>query len=83
MDRIDKKLFWTGLIYFGGLMLLGVAWWKALIVAAIVSVSWYLTYARQVVGGSGVVILLVGLAVSFGLLPVPSEWRQLLALMHP
>ena len=35
-------------LYFIGLYLLQAAWWKALIVAVAVMISWYLTYGRRI-----------------------------------
>ena len=46
--QFDKNLIWTGIIYFIGLYLLQVVWWKALIVAVAMMVSWYLTYGRRI-----------------------------------
>jgi hypothetical protein len=76
---IDKNLYWTGIIYFAGLCLLHVAWWQAVIVAIAMSVSWYLTYSRRVVGTVGTALLLFGLAAWLGLAPTPSYWLPLTA----
>lgn len=75
MESIDKNLFWTAIIYFVGLCLLHVAWWQALIVAVLMSVSWYLTYSRRLISTIGTALLLFGLAVWLGLVPNPKEWR--------
>lgn len=77
---IDKNLYWTGIIYFGGLLLLGVIWWKALIIALIAAICWFLTYGRRIIVTVGLSLFLVGLANWAGLVPAPSEWGQLLAL---
>jgi hypothetical protein len=80
---VDKNLYWTALIYSTGLMLLGVVWWKALIVAVVMSVSYYLTYSRRVVCILGTGVIAAGLAVWIGLLSQPEEWGQQIATMLP
>jgi hypothetical protein len=77
--HVDKNLYWTAFIFFLGLVLLGVTWWKALIVAAIAAACWFLTYGRNIVIGVGLLVLLLGLGSWIGLLPPPSQWRPLLA----
>jgi hypothetical protein len=73
---VDKNLWWTGAVYFVGLVLLRVAWWQALIVAAIMSASWYLSYSRRVVRVIGLIVLILGFATWIHLLP--DDWPQLL-----
>jgi hypothetical protein len=72
---IDKNLYWTGIIYFVGLCLLHATWWQALMVAVAMSVSWYLTYSRRLVGTVGTALLLFGLATWLGIAPAPPDWR--------
>ena len=72
----DKNLYWTGIIFFTGLFLLGIVWWKALVVGALASVSWYLSYARTMVSAVGTGLLLVGLAVWMNILPPASTWME-------
>lgn len=79
--RHDKNLYWTALIYFFGLLLLGIVWWKAVAVTIVASVCWFLTYGRQMIIGVGLAILILGLGNWIGLLPTPSEWGQLFAMM--
>ena len=82
MRALDDNLYWTSLCYFVGVLLLGVIWWKALIVAAAAFACWYLHYGRRVVGGIGVVVLFAGLGVWIGVIPPPSQWGQLLATVR-
>jgi hypothetical protein len=76
---MDKNLYWTGLIYFSGLLLLGVPWWKALTVAAVAFICWYLTYGRRIIIGIGLCIFILGSGNWLGLVPAPSQWGQVLA----
>ena len=59
----DKNLVWTGIIYFVGLFLLGVIWWKALIVGIVAAICWYLNYGRRSVLALGMVALCLGLGI--------------------
>lgn len=77
----EKKLYWTGIVYFVGLFLLGVVWWKALIVGLVALICWYLTYGRRIVLGVGMVCLLWGLGIWVGLLPAPLRWNELLTAL--
>jgi len=79
---VDTKLYWTGIVYFVGLFLLGVVWWKALIVGIVALICWYLNYSRQIVLGVGMVALCLGLGFWVGLLPTPSQWGELLATLR-
>lgn len=79
MGPVDKNLYWTAIIYFAGLCLLHVAWWQGLIVALMMSISWYLTYSRRLVGTVGTALLLFGLAVWLGFAPNPKGWWPLTA----
>jgi hypothetical protein len=82
MDRdIDKNLYWTAIVFFVGLILLGVHWWQALIVALIAAICWYLTYGRKIVVGMGLIILIIGLANWTGLLPEPNHLKAIAASM--
>jgi len=78
----DKNLYWTALIYFVGLLLLGIVWWKAAIIAIVASACWFLTYGRRIITGVGLAILFLGLGNWIGLIPAPSEWAQLLTVVH-
>lgn len=78
--RIDKNLYWTGLVFFVGLVLLGSSWWKALIVALAMAAAWYLTYSRRLVGLVGMIVLTAGFAQWLGLLP--AGWNEAIALLH-
>jgi len=80
MLDFDKKLYWTGIIYFVGLFLLGVTWWQALMVAVAMSLSWFLTYSRRTVGGLGTITFVLGLATWFHFIPDPSHWNMLLTM---
>ena len=80
--RLDKNLFWTGIIYFIGLYLLQVAWWKALIVAVAMMISWYLTYGRRITVGVGLIVFLLGLSSWSGLLPTSSDLSHFFATLR-
>ena len=58
--KCSTNLFWTGIIYFVGLFLLGVIWWKALIVGIVAAICWYLNYGRRSVFALGMVALCLG-----------------------
>lgn len=64
---IDKKLYWTGIVFFVGAFLLHVSWWQALALAFAAMVCWYLCYSRTVVAAIGVVTFFLGLGVWSGL----------------
>ena len=81
--QFDKNLIWTGIIYFIGLYLLQVAWWKALIVAVAMMISWYLTYGRRITVSVGLIIFLLGLSSWSGLLPTSSDLGHFLATLRP
>jgi hypothetical protein len=78
----DKNLYWTGFIYTIGLLLLGVVWWKALIVAGVAAISWYLTYGRRIIISIGLILLFFGLGSWTGLIPPPVQWGQFLAALR-
>jgi hypothetical protein len=78
----DKNLYWTGIIYFVGLFLLGVIWWKALIVGIVAAICWYLNYSRRSVLALGMVALCLGLGIWVGLLPAVSQWGEWLAALR-
>jgi hypothetical protein len=69
---VDRH-FWTGIVYFVGLYLQHVAWWRALIVAFAMATCWYLTYGRRIVVSVGLAILLLGMGSWSGLFPEPSD----------
>jgi len=73
----EKRLYLTAFIYFVGVFLTGVVWWKALIVAAAAALCWYVAYGRRIIIGVGVLIFLLGLVTWAGLVPAPSEWGHL------
>lgn len=64
---IDQKLYWTGIVFFVGAVLLRVLWWQALVFALAAMTCWYLRYSRRVVAAIGVVTFLLGLGVWSGL----------------
>ncbi len=82
MGILDDRLYWISLSYFVGVLLLGAICWKALIVAAVAFAFWYLHYSRLVVGAIGLVILFAGFGVWAALIPPPSEWRVLFAMVR-
>jgi len=80
--KTDKNLYWTGFIYVVGLLLLGVTWWKALIIAGVAALSWYLTYGRRIVVSLGLILVFLGLGNWAGLIPAPAHWGDLLAALR-
>ena len=80
--RVDKHLFWTGIVYFAGLYLLHIAWWQALVIGIAMAISWYLTYGRRMIGGVGLLILLLGLGSGSQLVPEPSQWSHVVAMLR-
>lgn len=68
--------------YFVGLYLLHMAWWQALIIAAAMAISWFLTYGRLIIIGVGLLVFLLGLGGWSGLIPEPSEWGHLAAMQR-
>lgn len=72
----DKNLYWTAIVFFIGLLLLGAIWWKALMVAAVAFICWYLTYGRQLIIGVGLFVLFLGFAVWLGLIMPPAQWSH-------
>jgi hypothetical protein len=67
--KLDKNLMWTGIIYFVGLYLLHTAWWQALVVAAAMTISWFLTCGRPIIVGVGLLVFLLDLGSWSGLIP--------------
>jgi hypothetical protein len=70
----DKNLFWTGVVYFVGPLLLHVAWWQAVIFAFAMTACWYLSYCQRAVRLFGATLLFLGLCTWTGLLPAPDQW---------
>ena len=62
---------------------LQVAWWKALIVAVAMMISWYLTYGRRITVSVGLIVFLLGLSSWSGLLPTSSDLGHFLATLRP
>ena len=81
--QFDKNLIWTGIIYFIGLYLLQVAWWKALIVAVAMMIRWYLTYGQRITVSVGLIVFLLGLSSWSGLLPTSSDLGHFFATLRP
>jgi hypothetical protein len=79
---MDMRLYWTGIVYFVGMVLLHVAWWQALIIAATMTACWYLSYSQRVIRAVGVIVLMLGLFTWSGLLPPPSHWSPLLSVVE-
>jgi hypothetical protein len=78
MERLDKNLLWTGIVYFIGPLLFHAAWWQAVIFAICMTACWYLSYCQRAVRFFGAALLFFGLCTWAGLLPAPDQW----ALFH-
>jgi hypothetical protein len=76
---IDKNLYWTGIVFFISPLLLHAAWWQALIIAAFMTVCWFLSYGQRIIRGLGVIMLLWSLLTVSGLLPPPDHWQEFLS----
>jgi hypothetical protein len=74
MSTFDKNLFWTGLVYLIGPLMLHVAWWQAISIAIFMTACWYLSYCQRAVRFFGVIMLLLGLSTWSGILPLVDQW---------
>lgn len=82
MDDLDKNIFWTGIVYFVGFILLHVSWWQALMAAVVMAVCWFLSYGQRFIRTVGVFVLLLGFCTWTGLVPQPAHWPQVLAAIR-
>jgi hypothetical protein len=82
MDDVDKNLFWTAIVFFVGLVLLGVHWWQALTVGVFAAICWYLTYGRRIVSTLGLCVLILGFGNWIGLIPELAFWPRLLTTLR-
>lgn len=72
----DSRLYWTVLVYFGGLVLLHVAWWQALVISAAVAISWILSFHRRLLTLGGLVIVGLGFANWTGLIQAGTAYLK-------
>jgi hypothetical protein len=75
-DRVIAKKWFNAAVYLVCLIFLGLAAWKAAVVAAMVLICDYLGYGSRWLWRGGFALLVLTLLVFIDVVPEPAAWRQ-------
>jgi hypothetical protein len=69
-------LVWNTVVYAGGVWLLGVPLWKAIVVGLVASATLFLQYGSRWVSRFGFGLMIVAILVWVEALPTPDHWTE-------